>query len=239
MGSNLNRSGAWLGDVLYYAWICSFFFPSSSGSVLSLWNILLVWHFCTASCNFSIFFFFSLPWIIEYIVLYHRSPWDCSFVRCTRTSWLLCRRTAFRDFSFHVMTRVKKQISRIITPEDSLTSILQRSKASQKIKKEEKIHPALISRTCCCLSSQLNELDWSFVFFFFFLPHRNQRNVVIPSNFFSTVTQDWFQLETNQSVHLYFKYIFIFFRLTWLTSWSKNVLRFFFWKPRFSSLTTF
>lgn len=113
---------------------------------------------------FPFFFFFSLPWIIEYIVLYHRSPWDCSFVRCTRTSWLLCRRTAFRDFSFHVMTRVKKQISRIITPEDSLTSILQRSKASQKIKKEEKIHPALISRTCCCLSSQLNELDWSFVF---------------------------------------------------------------------------
>lgn len=53
----------------------------SSGSVFCFW-VFKTWYFigvtfCTASCTLCLSL---LPWNIEYIVLYHHSPWRCSFV---------------------------------------------------------------------------------------------------------------------------------------------------------------
>lgn len=85
---NLNRSGAGLETFLWSAWICmfEFLFCFSSGSVL-FWilkrDILLVWLFALLHVFWKTKkkkFLSILPWIVEYIVLYHHSPWGHSSV---------------------------------------------------------------------------------------------------------------------------------------------------------------
>lgn len=99
--------------------------------------------FCTASCILNSCHFFVclslLPWIIEYIVLYHHSPWGCSFVGLHQISLLFfffCF-THFSGLDFHsiqaALVRNKKhQSGELIHLEFFVNLSFSRSKASQK-----------------------------------------------------------------------------------------------------------
>lgn len=130
-----------------------------------------------------------LPWIVEYIVLYHHLPWGCSFVSIKLASFFLLNTLLRARFSFH--TTLKNSVSRF---NDLVVNLnFSRSKANQKQKVSRRAvwnvsvqhllaPPQPFLDLYSQYVSQMNEPEWNEDLLSFSF-HKNQRIATIPSKF--------------------------------------------------------